>query len=610
MATSSSFSTDNQYIKYRITTSESNISIANNTSRVRVKVDVWRTNTGYTTYGTGTCYCTINGTKYSEKITTSDKFTHNSHTVVFDKTVTITHGTDGKKTIAISAYIKHQKFNSSSHGFNVKLADIARQANLLTVTNFNDTTNPTITYNNPAGEAVTELTAYLSFMDSGGNADITPRALSKTGSSYTFSLTQAERVKLLQKTPNSNNLSLYCIVKTTIAGNNYFSTLTCTMSVSSATPTITSCSYADINATTTAITGNNQQIIQNNSNVRFTFTGLTAVKYSTLQGISVTVNGVTKSQALSGTTANATIDFGTINVSSNTTAKITLRDSRNNVRIQNLTITMLAWALPNAVITCARRSNFYEETDLNVDGSISSLAGHNTMSLSFRYKENGAQNWSDYITLQDAVTYTATLDNTKAWNIQVLVQDRIGSTTYNLNIDKGIPIVMFDRLKKSVGIEKLPTIDNGLEVYGGINAGGSIVTNGGINASGNITTGGGLNCYWINTRDITSSYIINKTSGAWSIYSQKIIRSGSIVQVDFVLAGDGTTVNAGIDGFVGTIAYGAKPQLYTRLIGMAGQYLILGYIDPSDSSLHFRPVINNYTLASAGRLHFYGIFVV
>ena len=151
--------------------------------------------------------------------------------------------------------------------------------------------------------------------------------------------------------------------------------------------------------------------------------------------------------------------------------------------------------------------------------------------------------------------------------------------------------MIYDIKRKSVGINGIPDADYQLYV------------------GGNIKTSGGLECFRINVRDITSSYIINKTSGAWSIYSQKIIRCGNIIQADFILSGDGTAVAAGTDGYVGKIAYGAIPQLYTRLFGMAGPYFLMGYIDPSDSSIHFRPVINNYTLASAGRLHFYGIFI-
>ena len=119
MATSSNFSTSNQYIKYRIVVTETSTSIPNNTSTVNVKVQAWRTNTGYTTYGTGTCYCTINGTSYSQSISSSQTITHNSYTTLFERNVTIAHNTDGSKSIYVSAYISHARFSSSSNGFTV-----------------------------------------------------------------------------------------------------------------------------------------------------------------------------------------------------------------------------------------------------------------------------------------------------------------------------------------------------------------------------------------------------------------------------------------------------------------------------------------------------------
>ena len=97
MATSENFNTSNQYIKYRIVVTENSTSVANNTSNVTVTVQVWRTNQGYTTYGTGTCYCTIDGTQYSASITLDQKFTYNSYTPVFSKNLDIAHNSNGSK---------------------------------------------------------------------------------------------------------------------------------------------------------------------------------------------------------------------------------------------------------------------------------------------------------------------------------------------------------------------------------------------------------------------------------------------------------------------------------------------------------------------------------
>ena len=460
MATSSNFSTSNQYIKYRIVVTENSTSIPNNTSSVNVKVQAWRTNQGYTTDGAGTCYVNIDGTNYSSSWEYGDKpLTYNSYTVLFDKTVTIPHNADGSKTIYVSAYISHSRFSSNSQGFNVTLTTIPRQAELTAAPNFYDTDNPTITYSNPAGNAVSSLQACISL--TGSRDDIRYRDISKTGTSYTFNLTQAERNTLLAACPNSNTLSVRFYVKTVLAGQTYYSILTRTMTVKNANPTITGSSYYDTKSSTIAITNNNQQIIQNNSTVTFKFSSLAALKSASLKTLSITVNAVTVNVSLSGANiSNKTVSFGTINSANNINASITLTDSRGNKTTSSLNITMLAWSLPTAIISLKRKSNFYEETYLNVNADYSSLDNKNSITIQYQYKEKTGSTWSALTTIQDETTYTLSLDNTKAFDFKIIVTDRIGSTTYNAVLQLGIPIIYFDRFLNSVGVGTIPSETN------------------------------------------------------------------------------------------------------------------------------------------------------
>ena len=464
MATSSDFTTSNQYIVYDIVVTENSTSIPNNTSSVNVKVRAWRTNQGYTTDGAGTCYVNIDGTNYSESWAYGDRpLTYRSFTVLFDKTVTIPHNADGSKKIYVSAYISHARFSSNSQGFNVTLTTIPRQANLTSAPNFYDTDNPTIQYSNPAGNAVTSLQACISL--TGSAADVSYRDISKTGTSYTFNLTQAERNTLLAACPNSNTLSVRFYVKTVLAGQTYYSILTRTMTVKNANPTISGASYSDTNSTTTAITNNNQQIIQNNSTVRFAFSSLAALKYATLSKVEITVNAVKVTSNLSGSSvSNKTVDFGTINSSSNLSASIKLTDSRGNTTTQSLNITMLAWSLPSAIISLSRKSNYYDETYLTVNADYSSLDNKNSITIQYQYKETSGSTWSALTTIQDEVTETISLDNTKSFDFKIIVADRIGSTTYNAVLQIGIPIIYFDRLLRSVGIGTIPSQTNQLAV--------------------------------------------------------------------------------------------------------------------------------------------------
>ena len=466
MATSSSFSTDNKYIKYRIIVTENSTSVANNTSNVTVKVQVWRTNTGYETYGTGNCYVTIDGVNYSQAITTSQKFTYNSYTEVFNKTLNITHNQNGSKTIYVSSYINHSRFDSNSQGFNVNLTNIPRGATITNAPNFTDTGNPTITYSNTAGSQVSSLQACISL--TGSNDDIAYRNIPINGTNYTFNLTQAERNILLNATSGKTR-TVYFYIKTVLSGNTFYSNKAVTFSVVNANPTIESISYADVNSSITAITGNNQWIVRNKSTLQITLTNLQALKGATLSSATVNINGVVKSfSGISGSSlSSANLNFGTINVSSNINATIILTDSRGFSTTYTKAITVLNYETPYATINLARRNNFYTQCDLLVDCTFSSLNNTNSITIQYQTKKVSDSSYGALTTIQNNVETTINLDNSYQWNVKIIATDSLGSSVnYVLFVDKGIPLFFVDKDKNSIGINCFPKNDKSLEVNG------------------------------------------------------------------------------------------------------------------------------------------------
>lgn len=233
--------------------------------------------------------------------------------------------------------------------------------------------------------------------------------------------------------------------------------------VTNSNPTFNA-SYQDINSTTTAITDDNQQIIRNNSNLQIAVSNTSAKNYATLSSLTAVINGTTYTGSLRG--SGGSVDVGTLNLSSNTTAQVILTDSRGISTTKNLNITILDWVLPTAIINLQRENNYYSETNINVNAEYSSLDSKNTITIKVRYKKTTDATYGSYTTLQDDVTTQLTLDNNYAWDVQVLLQDKIGSTTYNLTLDRGIPIAFFDRLKRSVGINCFPADATSLEVGG------------------------------------------------------------------------------------------------------------------------------------------------
>lgn len=239
---------------------------------------------------------------------------------------------------------------------------------------------------------------------------------------------------------------------------------TYTVNTSVCSPTIGSISYQDTNSTTTGITGNKQQIIQNQSTVQFVAANLTGNKSATISSCKIVVNGNTYNMSVSGSSASA----GNIVIDSsmNLTGTVTVTDSRGITASKNVNITMLAWSLPTAIITLQRQNNFYSETDINVNAEYSSINNHNTITITAKYKQVTASTYSSPVTLQDGVTTTLNLDKDYEWNVQVVVTDLFGSTTYNLTVDRGIPIIYFDRILRSIGINCFPVDNGSLEVNG------------------------------------------------------------------------------------------------------------------------------------------------
>lgn len=459
MASSGSFNTSGysgRYLTFSWSVASQNIANNQTTINWNLKGAGGSTNTYYKA---GNFAVVIDGATVYASATRINLY---NGTLVASGSYTITHNADGNRSFSASAQagIYTVAVNCSGSG-SWALPQIPRQANITSAPDFNDTQNLTIGFNNPGGF---RLNARLEF----GGTSISRNNIPNTGS-YTFQFTEAERNLLRSKCPNSNTLTVREVIATCISGTteNYWSFYDRTMTIVNANPTIGAIAYQDTNGTTTGITQNNQVIIQNNSSLQFNFSTLSALKYATLRTVAVTLNGVTKSANLSGSSASSTtINFGVVNSAQNLNASIVITDSRGNKSTYSKAITMWAWSLPSAIITCQRQNNFYDETSINVNADYSSLNGKNAIDIKFQYKKTTDATYSEAQSLQDDVTTQFSIDNEYAWNIKVTITDLLGTTTYNLFIDKGIPIVYFDRLNNSTGFNCFPKNQKSVEING------------------------------------------------------------------------------------------------------------------------------------------------
>jgi hypothetical protein len=230
------------------------------------------------------------------------------------------------------------------------------------------------------------------------------------------------------------------------------------MTVKDANPSIMNVTYKDSNSTTVAVTTNDQYIIQNKSQLQIKIGKLSAAKSAKLSSVTVTINEVGYTTVLSATVHNnITINFGTIDTIENAKATIEVTDSRGNKKSTNITILVYRYSPPTAIGTAKRDSNFYTETNITNTSFCSSLGGHNTLSVVWKYKERTASSYTTGGSIAYNETVTAQLDNTKSWDVQLVATDAFETNTYNMIVPVGTPLLYFDTKKNSVGIKTLTT---------------------------------------------------------------------------------------------------------------------------------------------------------
>lgn len=495
-----------------------------------------------------------------------------SGTVVASGTYTFTHDNSGNKSFSayVEAAIYYFSVNCSGSG-SWSLPSIARNATITKAPNFNDEANPTINYTNPAGNNVTSLQACISL--TGAAADVPYRDISKTGTSYTFNLTEAER-NILRQATTGKSRTVYFYIQTVINGTTLRNSYAVTFSIVNGNPVINSISYLDSNASTVAITGDNQKLIQNQSTLQLNISGVSAKKYASISKVEYLINSykvdITSSY-------NNPVNIGTINYSSNFNLIVRVTDSRGFITDKSITVQMIPWKLPYATINIARRANFYDETDMLVNAYYSSVENHNSVTIKYQYKKTSESSYSSLVTISNNTQATVNLDNAYDYDVRFIITDLFGSTTYNTVVAKGIPLMFFDRNLNSIGVNCFPTKANDIALNGY-----SIIESG-SNANGNYVkyADGTMICYLnieVTDQALNNAYGANLYQGSrtWTYPVQFIDDNVSVSCGQFqwgTSASWGTVVNAdktsanlrGIDAF--SRASGTATKIQAMAIG-------------------------------------------
>ena len=381
-------------------------------------------------------------------------------TTVASGTKRIYHNNDGSRSFgaSVSAGIYAYAKNVSGSG-SWSLDSIPRYSKISSADNFNDEGNPKITFTNPSN-------GYFSLkakIEAGGNTQLITRDLSKTATSCTFSLTEAERNTLRNLIPNSNSLSVRFTI-CCMSGNTELSAsyLDRTMTIVNGNPTFSDFTYKDTNTKVTAITGNDQVLVKGLSTLQATISSsnkMVANKKASAKNYVATIDNINKSADYS--TSDLNIDLGAVTSSGTKRLNIRAYDSRNNSTLVYKDITVYDYDKPVINASVTRLNNFENQTTLKVSGTYSKLTINNTdknkvKTLQYRYRESGGT-WSSWKALTSTIAdgkfscsdVVLSLDNTKAFDFEVQAVDNLETNTLSLKLDIGQAIFFISSNKKA-----------------------------------------------------------------------------------------------------------------------------------------------------------------
>lgn len=350
---------------------------------------------------------------------------------------------------------KDSQLETQSSSLSVTTYDIAK---ITSAPNFNDEENPTIGYSNPFGNNVTSLQACISWT---GGADIDYRDISKTGTSYTFNFTEEERNALRSAVTTSNSIKVIFHIRTIYNGT-YYSTSEKTLTIVNANPEFENFTYKDTNTVVSNIVGSNQVLVKGVSTLQATISSgnkMVAKKEATAKNYTATIDNKTISENYKTTDVN--IDIGTINSAGTKRLSIRAFDSRNNSTEAYKDIMIYDYTKPIINAEVARLNNFEAQTTLKITGTYSKLTIGDTdrnsiTNIQYRYRETNGE-WREWTTLTPTIIDSnfscndviLNLDNTKSFEFEVQVVDKLQTSAVILKVDIGQAIFFISSNKKA-----------------------------------------------------------------------------------------------------------------------------------------------------------------
>ena len=449
--TSGDLPTSNRYIVFNIQIVLESQSIEGNYSNVTVREIYRRTNTGYQTYGTGTCYAQIDGTEYTQAVSPSQRIVGSdmgSPITLFERNDNIYHSADGSRGLTVYGKISIPGAGLSGdyQGYSITLPTIPR-ASTPNAPDLVIGDDLTISISRASSAFTHALYLYAGSLDP---------VISGVGTSGTFTFSDADVAALYASLPNSNTGS-YGLVCVTYSGNTEVGRKTVygTMRVvpSRAAPVF---SAFDFSASRTDLTGDSSKIISGVSSVTVTIPVADKATSTTSASIVKYIASVGNATAEAPWSEDAYVYIEVPNAASGTVS-VAAVDSRGNQTIVTKLGTLIPYTPPRVSSITTQRAN-------SVDSAVSLQAQGvwdnksfglvtNTLSAQYRYKPTTAQEYSDPI----AITLTI---NEDSWQFNDTISGDLGVDGFTITSSFDVLLEITDAVPVSGSGQSL--VDRGI----------------------------------------------------------------------------------------------------------------------------------------------------
>ena len=455
MATSGNFTTTNQYIVFWIEVIQNSQNISNNTSNVTVKVWIKRTNTGYTTYGSGTVFTKIDGVQRNVSITPSQKITSTASTI-FNQDITVKHNSDGTKKLNVQVGISHEMFNSSqsSVAFNTSLTTIPRSSSIsLSASTIEAGRELTVNITRASGSFTHNV--YLMF----GSSTFTIQNGVATSAKGIIPL------EVLKQIPNATTGigSVYC---DTYNGGAKIGTAGQRITITAPSNIVPT--YSSLNATRVdnVVPSAWGVYVKGKSKVTLEIVGAAGTYGSTISKYSITGDGQ------SATASKYTT--GVLNNSGTVTFTGVVTDSRGRTATKTANISVVDYSSPKITDFLVQRCN--SDGTLTDEGtyvkvtpkwSYSSVNSKNTFSAKVDYKTKAATTWGTATTVTTSgssyIIGDGGISANTSYDIRLTIQDAFETVTKTITIPTAKTTLDFRNGGNGIAVGKVAESD-GFEV--------------------------------------------------------------------------------------------------------------------------------------------------